>query len=257
MDNHLWPWPGIAFEAATARGLKPRVLPTGLAPSITRTNAAGRARARPASIDPNRAHRPMHDAPSPTHTHVAFLALASEGGVGLLALFLSWLLGYPLHDALRWETAAWVWGTLAVVPLLGIMAMVLWAPWPPFRRLVAALDELVIPLFRTCNLADLALISALAGLGEEMLFRGVIQRVLADLGGESIGPWLGLVAASLLFGLAHAITRAYVGMSAIIGAYLGLLWMATENLLVPIVAHALYDFLALVYLVRIRNAPTS
>lgn len=199
----------------------------------------------------------MHDEPSPSYPHVAFLALATEGGVGLLALFLGWVLGYPLYDAIRWDGDGWVWGALGAFPLVAIMALVVWVPWPPFRRLLATIDELIVPLFRACNLADLALISALAGLGEEMLFRGIIQRALGEFGGEPIGPWLGLAVSSVLFGIAHSITRTYALLATLIGLYLGLLWMGTENLLVPIVAHALYDFLALVYLVRIRRAPKS
>ena len=36
----------------------------------------------------------------------------------------------------------------------------------------------------------------------------------------------------------------------LIGAYLGLLWLLSRNLLAPMITHALYDFGALVYLVR-------
>ena len=64
----------------------------------------------------------------------------------------------------------------------------------------------------------------------------------------------GLLAASVLFGLAHPITPAYAVLAAMIGVYLGWLWLAFDkNLLVPITAHALYDFLALIYLVRTRG----
>ncbi len=195
----------------------------------------------------------MHDEPSIPHFQVALLALATEGGVGLLALVLGWVLGYPLSDVVRWEAAGWVWGALAAVPLLGVMALVVWLPWAPFRHLLQTIDQTVVPLFRSCNLIDLALISGLAGLGEEMLFRGVLQRAMAGLWDGAAGPWLGLVASALLFGLAHSISRTYAVLATIIGAYLGGLWMATENLLVPIVAHAVYDFLALVYLVRVRT----
>jgi membrane protease YdiL (CAAX protease family) len=64
------------------------------------------------------------------------------------------------------------------------------------------------------------------------------------------------VVASVLFGLVHAITRAYVVIAALFGAYLGWLWLVTGDLTVPIVVHALYDFLVLVYLMR-RPAPTG
>ena len=57
-----------------------------------------------------------------------------------------------------------------------------------------------------------------------------------------------------MFGLLHPITRAYAVIAALLGAYLGGLWLAGGNLLTPIVAHALYDFVALVYLLRLRRA---
>lgn len=195
----------------------------------------------------------MHNEPSIPQSQVALLALATEGGVGLLALVLGWVLGYPLNDAVRWETAGWGWGALAAMPLFGVMALVVWLPWTPFRHLLETIDRTIVPLFRSCTLIDLALISALAGLGEEMLFRGVLQRAMAGLWGPAAGPWLGLAASSVLFGMAHSISRTYAVLATIIGAYLGGLWMASENLLVPIVAHAVYDFLALVYLVRVRT----
>ena len=55
-----------------------------------------------------------------------------------------------------------------------------------------------------------------------------------------------------MFGLAHSVTRTYAILATIIGLYFGWLWLATGNLLVPITTHAVYDFLALVYFVRIR-----
>ena len=64
---------------------------------------------------------------------------------------------------------------------------------------------------------------------------------------------LGLLAAALLFGLLHSITPAYAILAGLVGLYLGGLWLACGNLLTPIVAHGTYDFLALVYLVRVRG----
>ena len=81
----------------------------------------------------------------------------------------------------------------------------------------------------------------------------LIQEAAAGWVGGSWGVWVGLAVASVLFGLAHAITVSYVLLAALMGLYLGWLWIATGNLLVPIMAHAGYDFLALVYLVKIRR----
>ena len=54
----------------------------------------------------------------------------------------------------------------------------------------------------------------------------------------------------MLFGLAHPITPFYAILAGLIGVYFGWLMIASENLLVPVVAHGAYDFVALIYLVR-------
>jgi hypothetical protein len=53
-----------------------------------------------------------------------------------------------------------------------------------------------VPLFRDCRLVELAIVAALAKIGEEMLFRGVIQSVAAaEIGGQR-GVRLALLLAS-------------------------------------------------------------
>jgi hypothetical protein len=94
----------------------------------------------------------------------------------------------------------------------------------------------------------LALISVLAGFGEEMLFRGLLQSLFT----QWLGFWFGVLIANLFFGLAHLITPAYAVIATLMGVYLGCLWVGSDNLLTPIVAHAVYDFLALVYVVKLR-----
>ena len=93
------------------------------------------------------------------------------------------------------------------------------------------------------------MISLLAGLCEESLFRGVIQAKLAG----SVGPMPAIILASLLFGLCHFVNWAYAIVAAAIGFYFGLIWQFTGNLLPPITTHALYDFAALVYFLRFRR----
>ena len=97
------------------------------------------------------------------------------------------------------------------------------------------------------------MIAALAGLGEELLFRGVAQRGIEQVSGSGN---IGLVAASLLFGLAHPISKTYTFMATLVGLYLGGLLLASDNLLAPIVTHAAYDFAALVYLVKRSSGST-
>src|SRR5437764_1094401 len=116
----------------------------------------------------------------------------------------------------------------------------------PFGRLNRVVDQVIVPLFAGCSLADFALISLVGGLGEELLFRGLVQTALVSW--FSVGVGIGL--ASLLFGLAHMITPMYAVLATIIGVYFGWLALYAGDLLAPIVAHAVYDFAALAYLPR-------
>jgi uncharacterized protein len=50
--------------------------------------------------------------------------------------------------------------------------------------------------------------------------------------------------------VAHWLTMSYAVFATLIGVYLGILFLVTENLLAPIVTHALYDVVALSVLVR-------
>jgi len=106
--------------------------------------------------------------------------------------------------------------------------------------------EMIVPLFAGSSAAELALVSLCAGVGEELLFRGLVQSAV----GHWISPGVGLLVAGLLFGLAHPLSIAYAVLATLAGIYLGGLFLACDNLLVPIVTHAVYDFLALLYLLR-------
>ena len=177
-----------------------------------------------------------------------------EGGLGVLAVGLGWLLGTPPLEKMLWTAGALGWGILAAAPLAGLLWVCVWLPFRPFRRLLRVVDELLAPMFRDCRPLELAVISLLAGVGEEMLFRGVIQEAMAGWVGGAAGPWVGLAVASLVFALVHLITPTYAVLAGLMGLYLGWLWIDTQNLLIPITTHAVYDFVALLYLAKIRPA---
>jgi membrane protease YdiL (CAAX protease family) len=173
-------------------------------------------------------------------------ALAFEAALAVVACGLGWLLPIPPWRQIRWDIAGLGWGIAACIPLVAGMFALRGLKTGPVGRLNQVVDRFVVPLFARCTLLDFALISIVGGLGEELLFRGLIQAVLTNW----LGVTAGIVIASLLFGLAHIITPTYAVLAALIGAYLGWVWIAAGNLLAPIVAHALYDFAALIYLTR-------
>jgi hypothetical protein len=57
--------------------------------------------------------------------------------------------------------------------------------------------------------------------------------------------------------VAHSVSAAYALVAGAVGLYLGSLYLITQNLLAPVVAHALYDFVALLVLVRLKPAPSA
>lgn len=178
---------------------------------------------------------------------IVLLTVAFEGGCGALALLLGWLLGQGPFQRSSWSGNALALGVAATLPMLGVLFVALRWPVGPVAHIKQVFDEIVRDLLGPCSVAELAFVSLMAGFGEEMLFRGVLQPAFSDGLGS---PWAGLVVASLLFGLLHPITFAYVVFAAAMGFYLGCVWMATDNLVVVVVAHALYDFVALVVLLR-------
>jgi uncharacterized protein len=156
-----------------------------------------------------------------------------------------------------WLASTWVpvtmpWGPpardsiigLAAALLLGVVNYLLLVHAPSnwiSDGVRSVYRELLVPLFSRLNLISIVVIGAAAGLGEEWLFRGVAQ------------PNLGLPLASLLFGLAHVGGRQMVpfGVWACgMGVAMGGLALATGGLTAPVVAHGVYDMMALEYIRR-------
>mmetsp|Transcript_24289 Transcript_24289/g.57191 ORF Transcript_24289/g.57191 Transcript_24289/m.57191 type:complete len:323 (+) Transcript_24289:143-1111(+) len=87
-------------------------------------------------------------------------------------------------------------------------------------------------------------LGAAAGIGEEMLFRGVMQFELGSKLGSEV---LAVGITSVVFGALHAVTPLYAGLASLASVFFGWLYLATGNLMVPIVTHAFYDWAALLY----------
>lgn len=185
------------------------------------------------------------------------VALAVEAGLGLLALAVGFGLGHSPLSSLRWSLEGASWGVVATLPMVLGLVIVERASCRPLRRVSQVVARLVRELFAGASLVELALISAAAGLGEELLFRGLLQDGLARAIGGSAGVAIAVLVASVAFGLAHPITPTYALLGALSGLYLGGLFLVTGNLLAPIVAHALYDLVALAHIVRSSGGPNE
>jgi uncharacterized protein len=178
------------------------------------------------------------------------MAVAVEGGIAAVAIVAAWV----FHVSLRDQFAGWGApmaaaagrGLLATMPMLVAFWVLVNSDWPMVRALREQVEWLVKEMFPTGNILQFAMVAALAGVGEELLFRGVIQTKL----GEWTTPMFGLIATSLLFGVAHALSALYFAFAIAVGAFLGWLALQYHDLLAPMLAHGLYDFLALIYLSR-------
>jgi uncharacterized protein len=176
------------------------------------------------------------------------LAGAVEGGLVLAALALAWLFHIDLWADLHWNRDVLFHSLAALVPLLAFFLVTYRWPMGPLGRIKEILLQVMGPPLAACRWYDLILLAGLAGLGEELLFRGVIQTGLS----RWVGAWGGLGLASAVFGLVHAVTPTYAVLVGLIGFYLGGLYIAAEppNLVTPILVHGVYDLAAFFVLRR-------
>jgi membrane protease YdiL (CAAX protease family) len=140
--------------------------------------------------------------------------------------------------------------TITLGVALGSMteAFQLFVTQPVLSRLVGKEPDLDLFRMLTGNirmtLLFIALSWVLAGLGEELFWRGYLMNRVADIAGRTPRSWIvSLVLVNLAFGLAHG----YQGVTGCIeegisGLFLGLMYLRTgKNLCVPIIAHGFAD----------------
>jgi membrane protease YdiL (CAAX protease family) len=178
------------------------------------------------------------------------MAVVVEGGLTLIGLLLAGLFGVSLRELVpeAGEPLAWALarGVAVTVPMVAVFFLLVHLPWRSLRQLRHQVESLIDEMFPTASIPQLALVAVLAGIGEELLFRGVLQTLLVNW----TTPAMGLVVAGLLFGLAHALSKLYFVLATLIGVSFGWMVLHYHDLVAPMVAHSLYDFVALSYLAR-------
>jgi membrane protease YdiL (CAAX protease family) len=171
------------------------------------------------------------------------------GAAVLLAYFLK-TPNYGLGPDISFTTGAIAEGIVKTLPL-GVLAYLLdfvEEEIPALRQVTLATQRSVMALLGGTFKPAMGLFVSVAlglaaGVGEEMLFRGVLQYEL----GARVGQGVALGATSVVFGLLHAVTPAYAVLATLASLYFGYLYQVAGNLAVPITTHALYDIGALMY----------
>ncbi len=171
-----------------------------------------------------------------------------EGSLVIVAIILGWIADVDPFASLTFSEAALAESLLATLPLLIIFFVMQQLPYPPLQKIRSLLQETLGPRLYQQHWTDLLILASIAGVSEELLFRGVLQ------------PWLenswnitaGLIASNLIFALVHAVTPLYALLAMLIGLYLGLSldYGGERNLLIPMIIHAMYDFVAFIVILR-------
>eukprot|EP00741_Cyanophora_paradoxa_P005250 tig00000865_g5090.t1 len=182
-------------------------------------------------------------APGPVLLKAAIVNLTAAG---FSFIFVHDLLqqDYPLLLGPRDVFVSVVLGTAAALPfclvvrgLLGPAGEELARRSPPLARFKANLDA-----FRYTSggmrVGQAWALAALVAIGEESIFRAVVQSGIASLG----APLVGLAASSAVFGVLHGRDPVYVAFTGLGSLAFGAAYaLAGYNLLAPLLAHALFD----------------
>lgn len=142
-------------------------------------------------------------------------------------------------------------GTLFTVPLfvLALFLDTIEDSYPPLKDVTLATQRSVLALLGTTRKPILALAASIAlgiaaGVGEEMMFRGVLQTELTS----RFDGLAALAGSSVIFGALHAVTPLYAALATIASIFFGVLYNTSDgNLAVPMVCHGLYDVGALMW----------
>ena len=136
-------------------------------------------------------------------------------------------------------------GLVLTVPMLASLYVVRFSRRKWLHDLWQMPRQLIGPAISRATMVELVMIAAMAGVGEELLFRGFLQTWLLER-----GEVIGLIVPNVLFGLMHWVSPVYAAGTFLVGLYFScILWFVPEvDLWSLMLAHGLYDLIALAVL---------
>ncbi|PSF10718.1 CPBP family intramembrane metalloprotease [Marinobacter fuscus] len=172
-------------------------------------------------------------------------ALAFQGGIGVVGLLAIWLLDIPLRSGSLGMLQYLAFGILgAGITYLSLLLLtrITWL----FPDDLSSQMQALYQFASSYSWPVLLLLCLLAGVGEELLFRGALQGWLL----QHTGPWTALLAAAVVFGLVHYVSFTYFLVATGLGFVLGGAYQLSGSLEMVMVWHAVYDMFALYCLLR-------
>ena len=172
-------------------------------------------------------------------------AMTAIGILGMTAA--AFVFGFFLKTSpiahLSWRFRDAGLGVAATAPMGLLLYWFANTRYPPLARFRNAQVEFFAGIGFEFTPVRIAVMAIGAGISEEMIFRGVLQLWAA----RHMPLAAAIILPNIIFGALHARTLLYAIIAGMIGVYLGVLFATTSNLLAPIVAHAVYDAIALEY----------
>lgn len=175
----------------------------------------------------------------------ALTGLLFQGGIVLLGLLPLWLFDIPVATGGLSVSGYLVWGVLGGVLTYGALLLLSVTDVLSSDSLQKHIRDLH-RFVRSQPWPVLIALAVLAGVGEELLFRGVIQGWV----GEHLGVATGVVAGAVVFGLAHAMSLSYFLVATALGGVFGVVYTITDSLQLVMVWHAVYDLVVILVLRR-------
>ncbi len=178
-----------------------------------------------------------------------------EASLILVAMALGWIAKLNPFINIHLTPASLLYGVIGTLPLFLMFLAMEQIQGQSVAQIRQFLLRTLGPNLQRYSWADLFMLAAVAGISEEILFRGIIQPWIEVAWGMKAG----LLVSNLLFGLVHSVTPLYSILAALVGVYLALAmdYHGDRNLLTPIIIHTLYDFLAFIALIRAYRSSVS
>ena len=198
-----------------------------------------------------------HDSPTSSaelSTSKLMIALAGQAlafsAIGALLWYWS---GRPLSDFVTLNQREIISGLLLGGGMCAVSALVFIGWRGVGDKLVLLQRESLGFMLGNMSMPTIIWISLCAGVGEEVLFRGGIQSLLADY----IGHATAVVVASALFAVVHLSKPLISALLFLIGMVFGAVFIYTGSLATVMIGHAVYDIFALWYVQKRLHELTS